>query len=137
MTYTPPSPLVRTQRELEASFGAAVDALHELGEPIDAEGFAVQALDFLILVVEELGAHHADDVNRDWESFLIDFVHVFSYDEHGELKNALATLDLDDIVLDCCALDDDEAPVTSAARIERLRNELLEVRMRQNDFSLG
>jgi len=131
-----PLPLARRHKELLDSLAAAETAMHEQGEKIAAEDLATQALDFFILYAEHLAAHRDEQEDGAWQAFLVDIVQQFTVqDAEGVMMNILAENGVDDVVLDCCALDDEDTR-TQAERIKDLRDGLLDIRARQDEMSL-
>lgn len=132
-----PPPLARKHKELLDSLGAAEIAMHERNEKIAAEELATQALDFLILYVEHIAAHRDNDEKGAWQAFLVDLVQQFTVqDEDGVVANILAENGIEDLILDCCALDDEDDKRTLDEQIKSLRDGLLDIRARQDEMSL-
>ncbi len=131
-----PPPLARKHKELLESLAAAEAAMHEQGEKIAAEELSLQALDFLILYVEHVAAHRDNDETGAWQAFLVDLVQQFTIqDEEGVVANILSEHGIEDVILDCCALDDDDKRSIDE-KIKSLRDGLLDIRARQDEMSL-
>jgi biotin-(acetyl-CoA carboxylase) ligase len=133
-----PPPLAKRHKELLETLVAAETAMHEQGERIAAEDLATQALDFFILYAEYLAAHRDEHADGAWQAFLVDLVQRFTIqDEEGVVTNALAESGIEDCVLECCGVDDEDSAVRSSSeRIKDLRDGLLDIRARQDEMNL-
>ena len=130
-----PKELERKYKEVTELFSVSEQEMQENSIPLPQEDIIRAALDFLILYVEHVAAHRDSFPDEDWQAFLVDFAHAFTYsDESGEVHSALASNDVDSLIYDCCALDDEG---TSKERLQTLREELFEIRARLDELELG
>lgn len=117
--------LVRTANELASFFESE-------GELPADPALPNAVLDFLIAFAEF--AQEQAVPAADWQSFLIDFVHAFHFtDADGNTLRYLEfeELDVEGLVRDCCALDED--PVQ---QLETFLEELQDFRARGSEMSL-
>jgi hypothetical protein len=135
-----PPPIARKHKEVLDNLAVAEEALHERGEKLTSlarEDLALSGLDFLILYIEHVAMHRDSFADGSWQPFLVDFVQQFTVqDEDGIVMNVLAEDGIEDLVLDCCALEDEDDSRSLDERMKKLRDGLLDIRARHDEMSL-